>query len=1016
MRYRLTIVVALLVLSAEGALAAEKAPEAAGVTRGLIVHVGCGDGKLTAALGAGEGLLVHGLDTDAKNVRAAREHIAAAGIYGKVSVDTFDGENLPYIDNFVNLVVYEDLGSLRMSEVMRVVAPGGAAQVKTDGKWVKTVKPRPREIDEWSHYLHGPDNNAVSSDTIVAPPARIQWLASPRWARSHEGVPSILGAVSAAGRLFHVHDEGPIGMVDKRFPSKWSLIARDAFNGLQLWKRDIGSWTDPNVYWLQFTPTPNRRVVATADRVYAALGDGKPITVFDAATGKTLATYDRTAAVGELVLHKGVLLAARPVARAVRRRGKPAKPAKSPKAVHSGVIAIDVATGKQMWSTSGRLSPLSLSACGDAVFYIDGTDVVCADIKTGQAKWRAASDVGSLVIDEKAILVLHAKGITAHLPKDGSVMWSRKQNIRGFVGPAELFVIDGLVWPAGSGVGLDLLTGKIKRRIQVGSSPGHHHRCHQRKATVNYLLNSKRGVEFFDISGKKAPLLHDWVRGTCRMGLIPGNGLLYMPPHACFCYPGVMLKGFSALAPASKTKPADAKISRLKKGPAFGKIPKSNSKSEDWPTYRHDSARSGNASRAAPTALKPGWSVKLPGSGRLTPPVIAGGILYVASVDTHQVIARKAADGSPVWSFTAGSRVDSPPTIAGGLCVFGCRDGYVYCLRASDGALVWRFLAAATDRRLGAFGQLESVWPVHGSLLVRDGVIYAAAGRSSFVDGGITLYALDLATGQVRRKKQLYDKPMTVDNGGGSGSMDMLQGAKTDIMVSGPESIYMSRVQFDEKLTVSPSDSINRQGRRKTGLHLSATSGFLDDTYFNRSFWTYARVWPGYALATGAAKSGQILVFDDKTTYSVKVFERRGPGNHFRSGFFETGSGYMICADDNSNESVQSTKIKGAEGERPDQIRSEPPKWTRRLPVRVRAMVLAGDTLLTAGPPDEIPAGDPLAALQGRKGAILTAISTKDGKTIAESKLAHPPVFDGMAAAGRSLFIVLKNRQIVCFK
>jgi outer membrane protein assembly factor BamB len=1018
MRYRLTAVVALLGLIAGGALAAEKAPIAAGTARGLIVHVGCGDGKLTKSLGGGEGLLVHGLDTDARNVRAARGHIAAAGIYGKVSVDTFDGENLPYIDNFVNLVVCEDIGRLAMSEVMRVVAPGGAAYVKTGGKWARTEKPRPDELDEWSHYLHGPDNNAVSSDTIVAPPARIQWLASPRWARSHEGAPSIQGAVSAGGRLFHVHDEGPIGMVDKRFPSKWSLIARDAFNGVRLWKRDVGSWTDPNVYWLAATPTPNRRIVAAGDRVYAALGAGKPITVFDAATGKTLATYDGTGAIGELVLHKGVLLAARPVARGRRRKGKPAAPVK---AVRGGVIAIDVATGKQIWSAAGRISPLSLSARGDAVFYIDGKDVVCADIKTGQAKWRTASDVGSLVIDEKAILVLHAKGITAHLPKDGSVMWRHKQSIRGFVGPAELFVIDGLVWPAGSGVGLDLLSGKVKRRIQVGSSPGHHHRCHQRKATVNYLLNSKRGVEFFDISGKKPPLLHDWVRGTCRMGIVPGNGLLYMPPHACFCYPGVMLKGFSALAPKSKTKAKAPKITRLKRGPAFEKVSNSksqipNSKLKDWPTYRHDPARSGSASCAAPAALKPAWTVKLPGAGRITPPVIAGGRVYVASVDTHQVIARKASDGSPVWSFTAGGRIDSPPTIVGDLCVFGARDGYVYCLRASDGALVWRFLAAATDRRLVAFGQLESVWPVHGSLLVRDGVIYAAAGRSSFVDGGITLYALDLVSGEVRRKKQLHDEPMTVDNGGGSGSMDMLQGAKTDIMVSGPKSIYMSRVQFDTALKVSPSDSINRQGRRKTGLHLSATSGFLDDTYFNRSFWTYARVWPGYALATGAAKSGQILTFDDKTTYSVKVFDRRGPGNHFRSGFFETGSGYSICADDNSNESVQSTRIKGAERERPDQIRSEPSKWTRRLPIRVRAMVLAGDTLLTAGPPDEIPAGDPLAALQGRKGAILTAISTKDGKTIAECKLAHPPVFDGMAAAGRSLFVVLKNRRIVCFK
>ncbi len=994
---------------------------AAGVTGGLVVHVGCGDGRLTVALHANEGMRVHGLDADAKNVRAARKFIASGGVYGKVSADTFDGKNLPYIDNCVNLVVCEDLGAVAMTEVMRVLTPGGVAHVKTGGQWRKTVKPRPKEIDDWSHYLHGPDNNAVSQDTVVGPPRRIQWVAAPRWARSHEGAPSIQGVVSSGGRLFHVHDEGPVGMIDKRFGSKWSLVARDAFNGVRLWKRDIGSWTDPNKYWLNCAPTPNRRIVAAGDRLYAALGSGQSVTAFDAATGRTLAAYKGTESAGELVLHKGILLVARPTQPVRRSRGK-VKTATPANLAKGGVIAIKLSTGKRIWTASGRISPLSLAAGGDAVFYVDGKDVVCADIKTGDVRWRAASNPGSLVAHEKAVLILHSKGVTAHLPKDGSVMWRHKQSIRGFVGPAELFVIDDLVWPSGTGVGLDLLTGKIKRRIRVGSSPGHHHRCHQRKATVRYLLNSKRGVEFFDISGKGAPQLHDWVRGTCRLGIVPGNGLLYTPSHACFCYPGVMLKGFCALAPESKTSPEtpDAKVSRIEKGPAFGidsrrQVAVAQS---DWPTYRHDPARSGHASCKVPATLKQSWKVKLTGVGKLTPPVVAAGVVYVASVDTHQVHALKTADGSRLWTFTAGGRIDSPPTIAqaGALCIFGCRDGYVYCLRSSDGELVWRFRAARRDRRLGAYGQIESVWPVHGSVLVRGGRVYVAAGRSSFVDGGISLYALDLATGEIRHRKQLHDKPMTLENPAGSGPMDMLQGARTDIMVSDGDSIYMSRVQLDDKLTVSPNDSVNKAGRRKTGLHLSATSGFLDDTYFNRSFWMYARVWPGYSLATSAPKSGQILAFDDSTTYSVKVFDRRGPGNQFRSGYFKPESGYLLCADDNSNEPQQSSRVKGAEGERPDQVRPKPAKWTRRIPIRVRAMVLADRTLLVAGPPDVIPADDPLAALEGRKGAALWAVSTQDGKTITEYKLAHPPVFDGMAAAGDAIFVVLKSGEIVCFR
>ena len=40
------------------------------------------------------------------------------------------------------------------------------------------------------------------------------------------------------------------------------------------------------------------------------------------------------------------------------------------------------------------------------------------------------------------------------------------------------------------------------------------------------------------------------------------------------------------------------------------------------------------------------------------------------------------------------------------------------------------------------------MWPVHGSVLVENDTVYFAAGRSSFLDGGIYLFGLDVATGQ----------------------------------------------------------------------------------------------------------------------------------------------------------------------------------------------------------------------------------------------------------------------------
>ena len=172
---------------------------ASGIKGGLVVHVGCEDGKLTAALRGNDSYLVHGLEKDPANVEKARAYIRSLGLYGKVSVDLWTGGRLPYTDNLVNLLISKDLQGIGMPEVLRVLAPEGVAYVKADSKWTKTVKPRPKEIDEWTHFLHGPDNNAVAQDTVVGPPYHLQWVAEPKWTRSHGHLASLSAAVSSGG-------------------------------------------------------------------------------------------------------------------------------------------------------------------------------------------------------------------------------------------------------------------------------------------------------------------------------------------------------------------------------------------------------------------------------------------------------------------------------------------------------------------------------------------------------------------------------------------------------------------------------------------------------------------------------------------------------------------------------------------------------------------------------------------------------------------------------------------------
>jgi len=90
--------------------------------------------------------------------------------------------------------------------------------------------------------------------------------------------------------------------------------------------------------------------------------------------------------------------------------------------------------------------------------------------------------------------------------------------------------------------------------------------------------------------------------------------------------------------------------------------------------------------------------------------------------------------------------------------------------------------------------------------------------------------------------------------------------------------------------------------------------------------------------------------------------------------------------------------------------------WSRSIPVMVHAMALSKDTLFVAGPPDVVPSDDPLGAYQDRKGCVVKAFSRTDGNELAEYRLHSAPAFDGMAITDDSLYLSLKNGDIVCFR
>lgn len=1036
--------------------------DASGIRGGLVVHLGCGDGRLTAALRAGPGFLVHGLASAADTVEQARRRIQELGGYGPVSVDRCEGKRLPYVDNLANLVVVETPEDVVMEEVLRVLAPGGVACVRRSGQWHTTVKPPPAEIDAWPHALYDASNNCLSRDAVVGPPQHLQWVAEPRNARHHETLSSVSAVVSAGGRLFSILDEGPAASI--QLPADWQLVARDAFNGVLLWKRPIASWESHLRGGQDGPPGLYRRLVADGDRVYVTLGLDAPVAALDAATGATLATLADTEGTEEILLDGGVLYLAlgaaaaegEPAAAAAGRQG-----ARFPRAeaVHQTVMAVEAATGRVRWKrTDAQPLRLSLALSGERIFWLAPDAVVCADAKTGTELWRTPRTVARqrpdwsapTVVAQPAVLLVAdrrpaptpdvdestgramprwlaeggaAGDLVAYSTATGQPLWTAPCG-EVYHSAIDVFVRDGEVWLGQSrarqgpdfSVARDLLTGEVKQRIST--EPAYrttmpHHRCHRNRATARYLVTGRTGVEFIDLQTGAASR-HHWVRGACQFGVIPANGLLYAPPHACACYIEAKLTGFNCLAPGR----ADEAVSgaageanrdgreedgRLVRGMGTGASVEPNpveTAADDWPTYRHDAARSGRASTTVSADLKCAWQTTV--GGRLTSPVVAQGLVLVAAIEAHMLHAFDARDGKPLWQFTAGGRIDSPPTVANGRAVFGAADGWVYCLELAGGRLAWRYRAAPDERRVVAHNQLESPWPVHGSVLVRDGAVYCAAGRSSYLDGGIWLVRLDLQTGRRLAQRRLYSRDQQTGEQPAEPIIFEMPGALPDVLSCDGQLLYMRHLAFrPDDLAPQPAPA-----------HLYSPAGFLNDDWWHRNYWIFGtHFYSGYIgwyFAGRETPAGRMLVLDDSAILGFGYTpEFYGTSTRHRYHLFAVDRRTLPPQPPADYARANRDYPAGGGGK----LRVQP-QWSRECPLLARAMLLAGDTLFLAGPPTGI--AEPPPTGNGGSGGLLSAVSAGDGQTRAEYRLDAQPVFDSLAAAQGRLYLTLQDGRLLC--
>ncbi len=985
---------------------------------GLVVQLGAGESQMAAELSQTGRYLIHVLDPKSEAIQVSRQKLRTSGVYGLAWAEHLpDTRQLPYAENVVNAIVVRDF-AVPAGELLRVLTPGGAliatnpallpkAELQAagfhdfaekSGGMLVARKPWPETMDVWSHARHGSDGNAVSSDTEVGPPRRVRWVAAATW--------EVEGMVSAGGRNFY-----------------GGILARDGFNGLRLWHRDLARGGDANAteFKLPRIPGDGARPVASPELLFAVL-KGRPVAL-DAANGEVKREFSGVEQPNAILNHEEVVIVS------------------GPNAVHG----FNAKTGTEIWKIAA-MQPHNVIAGSGLVSFIHGrpkrgekSEAVTADLRSGQIFWRRADfpwldRVTRTVLHQEHLafevssLSDHDAGNAVHLAmaQTGDFAWEKtyppgmnhKRQARALFLDDAMWILHGgrinTQVPDKSGrvpvevSALELDSGEVMVTHKAGLT-----HCFPPVATPNFMFAGE--LDLTDLRSGNV-VANRITKANCSRenGWVPANGLVYTTPKHCTCWP--MLRGFVAMAPAAPRenpamKPVEEIDFALESGPAAisGGAP---AKSGDWPMYRRDVWRSGSHPAPGPKNLEIAWKVALGADsdsssgpilhdwrenpyvkGPLTAPIVANGLAYAARPDAHEVLAVKTdGSGQIAWRFTANGRVDTPPTYHDGLVLFGTHAGSVYALRADSGQQVWRLRAAPTEERIVAYGQVESPWPVPGSVLVDEGVAYFVAGRQELADGGVLVFAVDPLTGQKHWVHRIDDVPQQgfYENSG-------LEFDPVDILFREGDRIAMSRWL------------ITRDGKERSVDKWNAFARVNVDgqgaAWVPRGFWTYGARHQ-YRFA-GEAPKRPLCAFRGGTV----VGQLNGSTDIYRRDFdLENGEEF-----DSKWITGWSASKQAREGKKPYRSYriAEKAAWkTDPFTPAAEKKELPPGTQVWNEVYGMVLAGDGRVFLAHKDGRLVT-LNVADGAVLAETQV-PAPVWDGLAMAGDRLFLTTMTGELVC--
>ena len=932
--------------AAEPSGAAASILSGAGIHGGLCLLAGAEDLSLARELAANSNFYIQVLQPDDGKAATWGEEIASGELRERIGVGNRGLDTSHYGSCLINLIVLSEVGDASdMGEFKRILAPGGTLAIREDGgdAFFSAAKKAGlvslQSTDGWLLFRRpeGPVGEFAPCDSL-------RWRAGSRWQRImyHDFQSIDFGH----GKLIYRET-----MANAGGGFRFEMVCRDAFNGRMLWKIEEPPFSAND--WKSYLRYRMGLAIGDGGEVYTGLG--KDFVCLDAETGKTISTLAQGGRPSHFKIHQGKYLIAdgrildlKTLEELGRYRGS--RTVVKDDAIYattSGrtIAAYRIPDGEVLWSVDVREAQpngqFSAMFCSDTALHIrrswPAASLSTMDFKTGKTLWTypppprpKVRDVNTYVFGDRLTIAYRDPAISE--PHDFT-----------------LKVVEAA-------------TGKVVRDGLYAPGKKWSGGCWGARQAGDYLLYHHN--LWFDTKTRERTYLVMF-RPKCSQGPLPSNGMIYGFPGR----KGGAIKGLAALAPRDTEFSNDPGGKVLKTyGKAPGEAPATSE--SDWPMFRGNPAR-GNSLRASlGKALAPKWEATV-GLGRqtygamdsertgLSQAASAWGLVFVADIEGQRVVALDQETGKTEWVFHVGSRVDFPPALHQGVCLFAAKDGFAYCVDARTGKLVYKLLIVPQERYLGGQEKIESMWPTCADVLVVEGIAYSSAGLATSIHGGVRVVAFRPRSGEVVWSRCVQGKPTIND-----------QEMQPNLLVhdKGPNLIRMGGMAFD------PKTGDSRRAHRGEGF--LNTRGSIEDWLATNNRNRLSEDMGGACLDDGRKGiRGRLIAFTDSFGIGFTV-PRKGKA------VFHVGP---IAVAGKSRDGEAEWSLPPTE-------------------MNVDDFVLTPDTAYCVGHYES-----------GEGPAELRVVSLKDGAVLSKHEVNGFPAYNGMSAANAKLFIATREGKLICF-